>query len=249
VVIDLRGITRTFDGTPPVHALRGIDLTMSSSESLAVVGPSGSGKSTLLNVLGCLDKPTTGSYELLGINVGELNDRAQASVRAELLGFVFQSFHLLSHRTVLENVMMAELYQAVGVPTIDGPTKTGSREQRALAALQRVGLEHRVGFKPTKLSGGERQRVAIARAIVHQPRVLLADEPTGNLDSANTVSILALFDELRADGLAIIVITHDHEVAAHFDRRVTMRDGMLYAEDGTRLGSGDPAETTSAQTF
>jgi putative ABC transport system ATP-binding protein len=221
-VVELRQVSRVFPTEPPVHALREVDLTVHDGDHLAVVGASGSGKSTLLNVLGLLDRPTSGKYLLDGIDTGSLKDRDRAGERGRRLGFVFQSFHLLPHRSVEENVMMGELYRG---------GRRSDRADRALAALHRVGLGHRIGFLPTKLSGGERQRVAIARAIVGQPSLLLCDEPTGNLDSANTVSVLSLFDQLRSEGLTILVITHDDHVAAHAQRRVRMMDGMLMEVD------------------
>ena len=217
-VVDLRGVTRVFPTEPPVHALRGIDLVVQPGDHVAIVGASGSGKSTLLNVLGLLDRPTEGIYLLDGIDTALLSDRERAGVRGRRIGFVFQSFHLLSHRSVEENVMLAELYR--------GESRSG-RFDRAVAALERVGLAHRIGFLPTRLSGGERQRVAIARAIVGRPSLLLCDEPTGNLDSENTLSVLALFDQLREQGLTIVVITHDTDVAAHAHRHLRMIDGHL----------------------
>ena len=217
-VVQLTGITRVFPTEPPVHALRGVDLTVMPGDHLAIVGASGSGKSTLLNVLGLLDRPTDGAYHLDGIDTAELSDRQRAGVRGRRIGFVFQSFHLLSHRPVEENVMLAELYR--------GESRSG-RYDRAVAALERVGLAHRIGFLPTRLSGGERQRVAIARALVGRPSLLLCDEPTGNLDSENTRSVLALFDQLREQGLTIVVITHDADVAAHARRHFRMVDGRL----------------------
>ncbi len=230
-ILRLEGVSKTFPGPPPVAALVDVSLEVATGESLAVVGPSGSGKSTLLNILGCLDRCTEGRYLLADVDVAELNDGGLAAIRAEFLGFVFQSFHLLSHRTVLENVMLAEIYEGVGVPHHEPRDRSRSaRRARAEEALRRVGLSHRIEFRPTTLSGGERQRVAIARAIVHQPRVLLADEPTGNLDSENTEAVLTLFDDLRSDGLTIVTITHDLEVAARFDRRVVIRDGRLLAD-------------------
>jgi putative ABC transport system ATP-binding protein len=219
VVVELRGITRVFPTEPPVHALRGVDLEVRAGDHLAIVGASGSGKSTLLNVLGLLDRPTDGQYLLDGIDTAGLGDRRRAALRGRRIGFVFQSFHLLSHRPVEENVMLAELYR--------GESRSG-RLQRAVEALDRVGLGHRIGFLPTRLSGGERQRVAIARAIVGRPSMLLCDEPTGNLDSENTASVLSLFDDLRDSGLTIVVITHDDEVARHARRIVRMVDGTLH---------------------
>jgi putative ABC transport system ATP-binding protein len=217
-VVELRGISRVFPTEPPVLALQHVDLTVMPGDHLAVVGASGSGKSTLLNLLGLLDRQTEGTYLLDGLDTSELSDRQRAAERGRRLGFVFQAFHLLSHRPVEENVMLAELYR--------GESRSG-RLERALAALEVVGLGHRIGFLPTKLSGGERQRVAIARAIVGSPSLLLCDEPTGNLDSQNTASVLNLFDDLRERGLTILVITHDHEVAARAQRKVHMVDGFL----------------------
>jgi ABC-type lipoprotein export system ATPase subunit len=221
-VVDLVDLGRTFDTTPPVHALVDVNLRVERGEWIAIVGPSGSGKSTLLNVLGLLDLASNGTYRLDGIDVAELSDAELTAVRGERIGFVFQSFHLLSHRTVLENVMLAEIY---GTTTRRFP-RTGRRE-RAAAALERVGLGHRLEFLPSRLSGGERQRVAIARAIVTQPTLLLADEPTGNLDTTTTESILELFEDLRADDLTIVMITHDGEVAERAGRSVRIRDGRL----------------------
>jgi putative ABC transport system ATP-binding protein len=222
--MELHDVRRTFPGDPPIEVLRGVDLVIGRGESVSIVGPSGSGKSTLLNVMGLLDIPTSGTFRLDGIDVGSLSDGERAALRGSRLGFVFQSFHLLSHRSVLENVMLAEMY-------LPGRGRRGRREraqraERARHALERVGLNHRLEFIPPRLSGGERQRVAIARAIVHSPALLLADEPTGNLDSANTASVLDLFDELRSTGLTICVITHDDAVADHADRCVRMLDGV-----------------------
>jgi putative ABC transport system ATP-binding protein len=217
-VVELVGLARVFPTEPPVHALRHVDLTVRTGDHVAVVGASGSGKSTLLNVLGLLDRPTTGTYLLDGIDTAALSDRQRAGERGRRIGFVFQSFHLLSHRSVEENVMLAELYR--------GEARSG-RFERAVTALEQVGLGHRIGFLPTKLSGGERQRVAIARAIVGTPSLLLCDEPTGNLDSENTDSVLDLFDELGRNGLTILVITHDSTVADRARRVVRMIDGNL----------------------
>ena len=217
-VVELRGVSRTFDRDPPVHALRGVDLTIWPGEWLAVVGPSGSGKSTLLNVLGLLDRHTEGTYLLDGIDVNDLDDLARAGVRGRRIGFVFQAFHLLPHRTVLENVMLAELY--VGAP------RRGRRE-RALDALERVGLGDRADFLPTRLSGGQRQRAAIARSLMAEPSLLLCDEPTGNLDSKSAANVLGILGELASGGLTLIVITHDEHVAAQAGRRVRIIDGQL----------------------
>lgn len=221
-VIELQGIGRTFGTDPPVVALHDVDLKVPHGDSVAIVGPSGSGKSTLLNVLGCLDTPTAGTYLFEGIDVGALDDGERAVLRAQRIGFVFQTFHLLTHRTVLDNVMLAEVYR--------GDPREG-REDRARAALDKVGLGHRVGFKPNKLSGGEKQRVAVARALMGDPSILLCDEPTGNLDTANTDSVLALFDALSAQGLTLLTITHEDHVAAHARRTVRITDGFLIEEE------------------
>jgi putative ABC transport system ATP-binding protein len=217
-VVELDGVWRVFDSDPPVEALRDVNLVVQRGEHVAIIGPSGSGKSTLLNVLGLLDRPTDGRYLIDGIDTDELSDRGRAAERGRRIGFVFQSFHLLSYRTVEENVMLSELYLG---------TNRRDRRRRAIEALERVGLGHRLGFEPIRLSGGERQRVAIARALLGSPSLLLCDEPTGNLDSKNTESVLDLFDELREQGLTILVITHDHDVAERAQRQVRMIDGQL----------------------
>jgi ABC-type lipoprotein export system ATPase subunit len=217
-VVEVRGLGRTYGSDPPVEALRGVDLTIRRGDWVAIVGPSGSGKSTLLNVLGCLDRPTSGTYHIDGVDAGELSEDERATLRARKIGFIFQTFHLLGHHTAVENVMLAEVYA--------GGERVGRRE-RALAALERVGIAQRGDFLPTKLSGGEQQRVAIARALVGSPTLLLCDEPTGNLDSVNTESVLSLFHELAKDGLTLVVITHDEDVAAHAKRIVRIVDGRL----------------------
>lgn len=217
-VIALSAVNRVFEATPPVAALRDVDLVVGPGDHVAIVGPSGSGKSSLLNVLGLLDRPTSGEYRLDGVDANVLSDRERAALRAERIGFVFQSFHLLAQRSALENVMMASLYRGV---------RRSERRDRALDALDRVGLAHRAAFAPTRLSGGERQRVAVARALAADPRLLLCDEPTGNLDSASTQSMLELFDELVEGGQTIVIITHDLGVAAHAARRVQIIDGRL----------------------
>jgi len=217
-VAELRGIGRTYGSDPPVVALRDIDLTIHRGDWLAIVGPSGSGKSTLLNILGCLDRPTAGTYLVDGIDAAALSDAERTALRGRTIGFVFQAFHLLGHRTVLENVMLGELYA--------GGERAG-RAERARRALDRVGMGERRSFLPTRLSGGEQQRVAIARALVGAPSLLLCDEPTGNLDSVNTESLLRLFDSLAEQGSTLVVVTHDDEVAAHARPLVRMIDGHL----------------------
>ncbi|MET9599650.1 MULTISPECIES: ABC transporter ATP-binding protein [unclassified Streptomyces] len=217
-VVELRGAALTYPGPPPVQALGHVDLVVHKGEFLTVVGPSGSGKSTFLNVVGLLDSPTAGTYLLDGLDTGALHDTDRTSLRGRRIGFVFQAFHLLPHRSAWENVAMALLYQ--GVPA-------AARKERAEEALRRVGLEHRMDAMPTTLSGGERQRVAVARALVGRPSLLLCDEPTGNLDTANADAILALLEELNRSGMTIIVITHDPAVAARGRRAVAIRDGAL----------------------
>ena len=219
--VRLIGVGRRFGSDPPVIALRDVDLTLPRGDSVAIVGPSGSGKSTLLNILGCLDRQTSGSYLLDGIDVAALTDGERAALRAQKIGFVFQTFNLLAHRSVIDNVMLAEVYR--------GTAREG-REDRAFAALEQVGMTHRKDFVPTRLSGGEQQRVAIARALMGDPSILLCDEPTGNLDSANTDAILSLFDELGVTGLTLAIVTHEDHVAAHARRRVRMIDGRLTEE-------------------
>ncbi|WP_078613614.1 ABC transporter ATP-binding protein [Streptomyces katrae] len=217
-VVRFEGVGLTYPGPPPVQALRPCELTVGRGEYVTVVGPSGSGKSTFLNVAGLIDAPTTGRYLLDGIDTGSLRDRDRTALRGQRIGFVFQSFHLLPHRTALENVRLAMVYN--GVPRAE-------RDDRARTALERVGLGHRTGHLPTRMSGGERQRVAIARALVAEPSLLLCDEPTGNLDTATAGAVLALLDALHADGLTLLVITHDPHVAARGRRTVSIRDGVL----------------------
>ncbi len=218
-LIRLVRVGRTFrSGDIEVRALRDADLEVSRGDYLSIVGPSGSGKSTLLNIIALLDRHTSGTYRFEGTDVTELSEGARTGLRAHRIGFVFQSFHLLAHRTVTENVVMSMLYNNV-------PPR--ERRTRARAALDRVGLDHRAGFRPGRLSGGERQRVAIARAIATRPAILICDEPTGNLDSASTESVLELFDDLRSDGLTLLVVTHDDAVSARAERIVRMHDGRL----------------------
>ncbi|GAA3140101.1 ABC transporter ATP-binding protein [Planomonospora alba] len=220
-VIELSRVCRRFPARPPVRALHEVSLRVDRGDHVAVMGPSGSGKSTLLNVLGLLDRPTSGRYLLDGVETTTLRDGARTRLRGDRIGFVFQSFHLLPHRSVVENVMLAEIY--------GGPARRGRRE-RALAALERVGVAHRAAFAPNLLSGGERQRVAIARALMGQPSLLLCDEPTGNLDSRSTGAVLDLFDGLREQGLTIVLITHEQEVGERARRRVRITDGVLVEE-------------------
>jgi ABC-type lipoprotein export system ATPase subunit len=217
-VVELRGVGRTYGADPPVEALRGVDLIVDRGDAISIAGPSGSGKSTLLNILGCLDRQTTGSYLMDGIAVESLDEGERATLRGRRIGFIFQTFNLLAHRTALENVALSEVY--LGLPR-------EGRRQRALAALERVGIGNRAEFLPAKLSGGQQQRVAIARALVGEPGLLLCDEPTGNLDSVNTHAVLELFDDLVADGMTILIITHDDEVAERMPRQTRIVDGQL----------------------
>ncbi|MDR6867363.1 putative ABC transport system ATP-binding protein [Microbacterium resistens] len=217
-LVELRDVTRSFPGPPEVQALKGVSLTAEAGDYISIVGPSGSGKSTMLNILGLLDRPSVGEYRLAGGLTGDLSEDDRAAVRARFIGFVFQSFHLMPRRSVLENVLMPMLYS--GVPR-------GERESRAREALERVGLGHRIDFLPGSLSGGERQRVAVARAVVSGPRLLLADEPTGNLDQGTTDGVMRLFEELNDEGLTLIVITHDVGVARRARRSIRILDGRV----------------------
>jgi ABC-type lipoprotein export system ATPase subunit len=217
-VVEFRGVSRTYGTDPPVLALREVDLTVKSGDAIAIVGPSGSGKSTLLNIVGCLDRPTAGTYLIDGVDTGDLDEGELATLRGRLIGFVFQTFNLLAHRTVVENVMLSEVYT--------GAPREGRRE-RAREALARVGIEDRADFLPVKLSGGQQQRVAIARALMGSPSLLLCDEPTGNLDSKNTDTVLGLFDGLIADGMTMLMITHDTHVAERMPRKTSIIDGQL----------------------
>ncbi|MEU8627651.1 ABC transporter ATP-binding protein [Streptomyces sp. NPDC048669] len=221
-VIEFRQVALTYPGPPPVAAFRPCDLVIDRGEFVTVVGPSGSGKSTFLNIAGLLDAPTAGTYLLDGLNTGALKDGDRTSLRGRRIGFVFQSFHLLPHRSALENVTLAMVYSGVA---------RKERRRRAREALVRVGLGHRVDSLPARLSGGERQRVAIARALVARPSLLLCDEPTGNLDTATARSVLGLLAELHTDGMTVLVITHDPEVAGRGARTVTIRDGVLCEQE------------------
>lgn len=220
-MVKLAGISRTYGAAAPVVALREVHLDVHVGECVSIVGASGSGKTTLLNIIGCLDRPSSGSYWLGGVDVAGLSDRQRAGLRSRDFGFIFQSFHLLAYRTVLENVMLAEVY---------GRRRRTGRADRAHAALEAVGLEDRSDFLPTRLSGGQQQRVAIARALVNSPRLLLCDEPTGNLDSVATTSLLELLTGLHGAGLTIIMITHDAGVAAWAQRQLRIIDGQIRGE-------------------
>jgi len=221
-LIELRGVEKVYDmGAERVHALDGVDLDIQRGEYVAIMGPSGSGKSTLMNLLGCLDTPTGGSYRLNGTAVEVLNDAELAEIRNREIGFVFQTFNLLARTSALENVELPLIYS--GAPRRE-------RREKAMRALDRVGLTDRALHQPNELSGGQRQRVAIARALVNQPSILLADEPTGNLDSVTSNDIMRLFDELHHQGNTVILVTHEHDIAEHAERRIMLRDGKVVTD-------------------
>jgi putative ABC transport system ATP-binding protein len=221
-VLELESVTKTYGSEPPVAALRGVSFRVQPGELLAIVGPSGSGKSTLLHLMGTLERPSSGRVSVTGLDVAVLDDRQLAALRATRIGFVFQQFFLAEHASALENVADGLLY--AGVPAHE-------RKERAAQALTQVGLGERLASRPTQLSGGERQRVAIARALVGSPAIVLADEPTGNLDSATGQSIMALIEELNAQGATIVVITHEQEIAARIPRQIRLRDGEIVADN------------------
>jgi len=224
-VLELREVSKRYDGEPPVYALRDVSLEVWEGELLAIVGPSGSGKTTLLHVIGTLERPSSGVVSITGVDVASLSDRELAALRARNIGFVFQQFFLAEHSTALENVADGLLYAGAPVAV---------RRERAAQTLARVGLAERASFRPSKLSGGERQRVAIARALVGAPAIVLADEPTGNLDSASGAAIVALLEELHAQGATIIVITHDTALAARLPRQVQMLDGQIVSDSAAQ---------------
>ena len=225
-VMSLETVTRDYrQGDETVHALRSTDLTLRAGELVGILGPSGSGKSTLLNLIGTLDRPSSGTVEIDGVDVGSLSDAKLSALRASRIGFVFQQFHLADGVNAVDNVADGLLYS--GIPRSE-------RRRRARAALERVGLAHRLDHRPHQMSGGERQRVAIARAVVGEPPLLLADEPTGNLDSTSGASIVELLHELHAQGTTIIVITHDNELAAQLPRQIAIRDGRIVGDSSLK---------------
>jgi putative ABC transport system ATP-binding protein len=235
-LIELEDVRKTYVmGTEEVHALDGVDLEVEAGEYLAVMGASGSGKSTLMNLVGCLDTPSSGRYVLRGTAVESLDDSELAAIRNREIGFVFQTFNLLPRTTALGNVELPLIYAGVG---------RRERRRRAAEALERVGLGDRMDHQPNELSGGQRQRVAIARALVNDPSILLADEPTGNLDSATSVEIMDLFDQLHAGGNTVILVTHETDIAAHAHRQVTLRDGRVLSD--YRTGAPPPAAAPGA---
>ena len=221
-ILQLRGITRDFKlGSQTVHVLKGINLDIGKNEYVALMGPSGSGKSTLMNLLGCLDTPTSGNYELNGTDVSSLNDNALAEIRNSEIGFVFQTFNLLPRSTALENVALPLVYAGLSKE---------ERLARAAEVLDQVGLSDRMDHRPNQLSGGQRQRVAVARALVNRPALILADEPTGNLDSKTSLEIMKLFDEIQAAGNTVILVTHEEDIAQYAKRVIRLVDGNIHSD-------------------
>jgi putative ABC transport system ATP-binding protein len=228
-VLRAEELTKLYQGDPPVRALRGVSFSVRAGELLAIVGPSGSGKTTLLHLLGTLDRPTSGTVQVTGFDVASLSDRQLAVLRATRIGFIFQQFFLAEHSSALENVADGLLYAGVGA---------AERRRLAIEALGAVGLAHKLSALPTHLSGGERQRVAIARALIGSPAIVLADEPTGNLDSATGQALLDLLKELNAGGATILVITHDRAIASHMPRQLEMLDGQIIADTAQDISGG-----------
>ena len=220
-VLEVEAVTKTYTTQPPVHALRGVSFTVCEGELVAIVGPSGSGKTTMLHLMGTLDQPSTGTVRVTGLDVATMSDREVSALRATSIGFVFQQFFLVEHTTILDNVADGLLYAGASLK---------ERRRRASEALEMVGLGNRPHARPTQLSGGQRQRVAIARALVGRPAIVLADEPTGNLDSTTGEAILALIDELHAQGVTIAVITHDRAIAERMPRQIAMLDGRIVSD-------------------
>jgi len=225
-IIEIKGITRDFPlGNETVYVLKGIDLHINKGEYVALMGPSGSGKSTLMNLLGCLDTPTSGSYVLNGKDVSKMEDDELAEIRNKEIGFVFQTFNLLPRTTALDNVALPMVYAGHG---------KDDRNKRATQVLTQVGLSDRMDHKPNQLSGGQRQRVAVARALVNHPSIILADEPTGNLDSKTSVEIMNLFDEIHANGNTVILVTHEEDIAKHAHRIIRLKDGVIESDSPNR---------------
>ena len=234
MLLELKDINKSyFQGKQEMPVLKNVNFSVEEGEYVAIMGPSGSGKSTLMNIIGCLDKPTSGSFYLDGKDILKYKDNALSTVRLNTIGFVFQSFHLMPRETAVENVSLPLSYAGV---------KKKERRERAIKALERVGLGDRVDFRPTQLSGGQKQRVAIARAMVADPKILLADEPTGALDSKSGLQVMELFDTLHKQGVTIIMITHSDEIASYADRVVKIIDGELYEGDAQPVTGGDEHE-------
>jgi len=223
MLIDIQNLTKVYDiGVQQVHALRGIDLTIDKNEYVAIMGPSGSGKSTLMNILGCLDTPTSGEYQFAGARISELDDDRLAEIRNREIGFVFQTFNLLPRANALHNVELPLIYNG---------TPASKRKKMAINSLEKVGLGDRMDHRPNELSGGQRQRVAIARALVNSPSLILADEPTGNLDTKTGDEIMEIFEELHEGGNTIVIVTHEEYIAEHTNRIIRLRDGKVESDE------------------